>query len=79
MKKISLHERVYSYRGITMRDNGHGLTIHVNFMVKCVRYMGRGSNGCFVTGAALMGSHYKTYIICDVGHLMSDLVMLLVL
>jgi hypothetical protein len=62
-----------------MRDNGHGLTIHVNFMVKCVCYMGRGSNGYVVIGVALIGGHYKTYIISGVGHPMSDSVMLLVL
>ena len=42
-------------------------------------YMGHGSNGCFVTGAALMGGHYKTYIIKGVGHPALDLVVSLVL
>jgi hypothetical protein len=32
-----------------------------------------------MTGAVLMGGHYKTDIISGVGHLRSDLVMLLVL
>jgi hypothetical protein len=56
-------------------DNGHGLTIHVNFMIKCVCHMGLGSNGCFMADAALMDSHYKTDIISSVGHLRSDLVV----
>jgi hypothetical protein len=29
----------------TCGSNGHGLTIHVSFMVKCVIYIGLGSNG----------------------------------
>ena len=62
-----------------MQDNGHGLTIHVNFMVKCVYYMGFGFNGCFMAGATLTGSHYKMDIISGVGHLRSDSVVLLVL
>jgi hypothetical protein len=48
-------------------DNGHGHTIHINFMTKCVYYMGLGSNGCFVTDAILMDDHYKTDIISGVG------------
>jgi hypothetical protein len=32
----------------TCGSNGHGFTIHVSFMVKCVRYTGFGSIG-FVT------------------------------
>jgi hypothetical protein len=66
---------IYQY----MRDNGHELTIHVNFMVKCICYMSHRSNGYFATGAALMGGHYKTYIISRVGHPALDFVMLLVL
>ena len=62
-----------------VRDNGHGLTIYVNFMVKCVCYMGLGSNGYFVIGVALTGNHYKLDIISDVGHLRSDSVVPLVL
>jgi hypothetical protein len=48
-------------------------------MVKCVG-VGFGSNG-FVTKAQpfLIGGHYRTNIISDVGHLRSDLVMLLLL
>jgi hypothetical protein len=60
-------------------DNGHGLTIHVNFMVKCMCVNGLGSNDCFVTRAALMSGYYKTYIISGVGHLRLDLVISLVL
>jgi hypothetical protein len=32
-----LHRMIW-YTGICS-SNGHGLTIHVNFMVKCVRYV----------------------------------------
>ena len=59
--------------------NGHWLTIHVNFMVKCVCHMGLGSNGCFMANAALTGCHFKMYIISGVGHLRSNLIVLLVL
>jgi hypothetical protein len=38
-----------------------------------------GSNGCFVTSVALMGDHYRMYIISGVGHSRSDLVVPLVL
>jgi hypothetical protein len=61
------------------RDNGYGLTIYVNFIIKCVCYMGFGSNGCFMAGAALTDSHYKTNIISGIGHPRSDSVMPLVL
>ena len=62
-----------------VRYNGNGLTIQVNFMVKCV-YMGFGSNG-FVTKTQSfpMDGHYKMDIISGVGHPRSDLVVLLVL
>ena len=62
-----------------VRDDGHGLTIHVNFMVKCVCYMGLQFNGCFMTDITLMGGHYRVYIISGVSHLRSDSVVLLVL
>jgi hypothetical protein len=52
-----------------VRDNGHGLTIYVNSMVKCVCYMGLRSNDCFVANAALMSGHYRISIISSVGHL----------
>ena len=45
----------------------------------CMCYMGLGSNGCFIAEVALTGSHYKTDIISNVGHLRRDLVMALVL
>ena len=48
-------------------------------MVKCVCYISLESNGCFVTGAALMGGHYRTYVISGVGHPRLDSVMPLVL
>jgi hypothetical protein len=41
---FALYDMVHCY----VRDNSYGLTIHVNFMVKCVCYMGLGSNGCFM-------------------------------
>jgi hypothetical protein len=59
--------------------NGHGLTIRVNFIVKCV-YVGFTSNG-FVTKTQSfpMDGHYRTNIISIVGHPKSDLVVPLVL
>ena len=60
-------------------DNGHGLTIHVNFMVKCMYYMSLGSNACFVIGTFLMDGHYRIDIISGVGHSRSDLVVSLML
>jgi hypothetical protein len=62
-----------------MQDNGYRLTIYVNFMVKCVCYMGYGSNGCFMDDITLMSSHYKTNIISDVGHSRLDSIVPLVL
>jgi hypothetical protein len=62
-----------------VRYNGHGLTIHVSFMIKCVNYMGLRSIWMFVVGAALKGGHYRMNIISSVGHLRSNLVMSLVL
>jgi hypothetical protein len=47
-------------------------------MIKCVCYMGLGSNSCFIAGATLTGGHYRVDIISGVGHPNSDLVMLLV-
>jgi hypothetical protein len=69
------YDMVYQY----VHDNSHGLTIYVNFMVKCVCYMGLGSNGSFMASVALTGSHYKTDIINGVSHSRSDSVMQLVL
>jgi hypothetical protein len=34
----------------------------------CVLYIGLGSNGCFMTNTALMGDHYRMYVISGVGH-----------
>jgi hypothetical protein len=62
-----------------VRDNVHEFTIHVNFIVKCVYYIGLKSNSCFVTSATLMGGHYMTYIISSVAHSRSNLVVPLVL
>jgi hypothetical protein len=55
------------------------LLYRLNNIVKCVCFMGLGSNDCFVTGAALMGGHYRIDIISGVGHPRSDLVVPLVL
>ena len=41
--------------------------------------MDLGSNGCFVTGAALMGNHHRMDIISGVGHPRLDVIVLLVL
>ena len=62
-----------------MWDNSHEFTILVNFMVKCVYYIGLGSNGCFAVGGALTVGHYRTYIISGVGHLRSDSIVPLML
>ena len=72
---FALYDIVYWY----VQDNGHGLTIYVNFMVKCVCYMGLGSNGYFMAGTVLMGGYYKIDIISDVGHPRLDSVILQVL
>jgi hypothetical protein len=56
-----------------------GLLYRLNYMLKCVCYMGLGSNGCFVTGVALTDGHYKTNIISDVGHPKSESIVPLVL
>ena len=69
------YDMVHQY----VRDKGHGLTIYVKFMVKCVCYMGLLSNGCFMIGAALTSSHYRTVIISGVGHPRSDSIMPLLL
>ena len=45
-----------------VRDKRHELTIYVNFEVKFMCYIGLGSNGCFMAGAALTSDHYKTDI-----------------
>jgi hypothetical protein len=55
------------------------LLYKINDMVKCVCYMNLESNDCFVTGATLKGCYYKMYIISGVGHLMPDLIVLLLL
>jgi hypothetical protein len=62
-----------------MQYNGHGLTIWVNFMVKCV-CVGFASNG-FVTKTQSfpMDGHYRTDVIRGVGHPRSDSVVPLVL
>jgi hypothetical protein len=62
-----------------VRDNGHELIIHLNFIVKCVYYMGLRFNFCFVASVALIDSHCRTNIISGVGHLRSNSVLPLVL
>ena len=62
-----------------VRHNGHGLTIQVKFMVKCV-CVGFGSNGFVIkTQPFPMGGHYRMNVISGVGHPRLDLVVLLVL
>jgi hypothetical protein len=62
-----------------MRYKGHGLTIHVSFYGQmCVLY-GPWIQWLFVTGATLMGGHYRTVIISNVDHPRSDSVVSLVL
>jgi hypothetical protein len=67
-----------------IRYNGHTLTIQVSFTVNvCVCVGGEGgfeSNG-FVTKMQPfpMDNHFRTNVICSVGHPRSDLVMPLVL
>jgi hypothetical protein len=56
-----------------------GLLYKLDNMVKCVCYMSLGSNGLFVTNAALKGSHYRMDIISNVGHRRLDSVGPLVL
>jgi hypothetical protein len=48
-------------------------------MIKCVCYIGLGSNGYFMADATLTISHYRTAIISGVGHPKSDSIELLVL
>jgi hypothetical protein len=72
---FALYDMVHRY----VWDNGHRLTIYVNFMVKCVYYIGLGSDGCFMASAALTTGHYRMNIISGVGHPRSDLVVPLVL
>ena len=62
-----------------VRYNGHGLTIRVNFMIKCV-CVDFGSND-FVTKTQPfpMDGYYRTDVISGVGYLRSDSVVPLVL
>jgi hypothetical protein len=72
---FSSYDMIHQY----VRDNSYGLTIHINFMVKCVCYTGIGFNGGFVADIALTGGHYRMDIISRVGHPRSDSVVPLVL
>jgi hypothetical protein len=56
-----------------------GLLYKLDDIVKCVCYMGLGSNSCFIASIALTRSHYKMNIISSVGHPKSDSVVPLVL
>jgi hypothetical protein len=59
--------------------NSYRLTIHVNFMVKCV-CVGFGSNGFMTKMQSFpMDGHYRMNVISSVGHLRSDSVVPLVL
>jgi hypothetical protein len=62
-----------------MQYNGHGLTIQVNFMVKCV-CGGFGSNDFVIKMQSFpIDGHYRMNVISGVGHPRSDSVVLLVL
>jgi hypothetical protein len=56
-----------------------GLLYKLSDMVKHVYYVSLKSIGCFVTGTALTGDHYRTNIINDMGHPRLDPVVPLVL
>ena len=56
-----------------------GLLYRFDDMVKCVCYMGFGSNGYFMADTTLMGDHYRTNIISGVDHPMSNSIVPLVL
>jgi hypothetical protein len=56
-----------------------GLLYRLDDMVKCVCYIGLGSNGCFMANVALMSNYYRMNIISVVGYLRSDSVVPLVL
>ena len=59
--------------------NGHGYTIHVNFMVKCL-CVSFGSNGFMTkTQSFPMDGHYRTDVISGVDHPKSNAVVPLVL
>jgi hypothetical protein len=74
MKRLLNNKKGYFFIGVL-----HGLTIRVNFMVKCV-CGGFGSNG-FVTKTQpfSIDGHYRTDIINGVDNPRSDSVMPLVL
>jgi hypothetical protein len=72
--------RMTWYTG-TCSNNGHGLIIHVNFMVKCVCYMGAldpmvSWSRC---NHSLWLGHYRTDVISGVGHPRLDSIVPLVL
>jgi hypothetical protein len=65
----------------TCGSNGHGLTIHVSFMVKCVCYMGlwihwfRDRSATIPNGSVTIGR----MLLVGVGHSRSDLIVPLML
>jgi hypothetical protein len=59
-----------------MQDNGHGLTIRVNFVVNVCVSVGFEFNGFVIKAQSFpMDGHTRTNIISNVGHLSLDLVM----
>jgi hypothetical protein len=78
-KQDNLHRMIW-YTGMC-GNIGHGLTIHVSFMVKCVCYMGhwihwfRDLGATIPNGSATTG---QTSLVC-VGHLRLDSIMPLML
>jgi hypothetical protein len=65
----------------TCSSNGHGLTIHVSFMVKCVCYMGLWINWFRDLGVTIPNGSVtigRTSLV-GVGHSRSDLIMPLIL
>jgi hypothetical protein len=62
-----------------MRYNSHGLTVRVNFIVKCVCVGFESNDFMTKTQPFLIDSHYRKDIISGVSHLRSDSVVSLVL
>ena len=56
-----------------------GLLYELYDMVKCVCYMGLGSNDCFIANTTLTGGHYRIDIISGVRHPRLALIVSLVL
>ena len=78
-RQDNLHRMTW-YTG-TCNSNGHGLTIHVSFMVKCVCYMGlwihwfRDHNATIPNGSVTIGQ----MSLVAIGHSRSDSIVSLML